>query len=361
MNHKNNSWALVLAAGEGSRLHSLTTTESGLAVPKQFCSLHGGPSLLHEALERAAVVASPHRVCAVVAAQHRRWWQVPLQHLPEGNVISQPENRGTAHGILLPLLHIAARDPEATVLLLPADHHVRDEGELARSLRQATTLAAKEPQAIIMLGVTPEEPDTELGYIVPADDGRNGSARVLQFVEKPALKQARALLDRGALWNVFIIAATARALLALYKKRLADTVTAMRAAVEGNGDTRPDPAAVAVLYRRLALIDFSRDIIEGQEAALRVVPCRTAAGRISARRNGWPRPCAAYPGGCTCAAPCRRTRRISTSRCSTAACGSAEALRSCKEHSNESSDCAVDIVGRPPPLPLPLRAVSRAA
>ena len=86
------------------------------------------------------------------------------------------------------------------------------------------------------------------------------------------MKQACALLERGALWNVFIIAATARALLALYKKRLADTVTAMRAAVEGNGDTRPDPAAMAALYQRLPSIDFSRDIIEGQEAALRVVP-----------------------------------------------------------------------------------------
>lgn len=57
MNRKNNTWALVRAVGEGSRLRSLTTTEAGLAVPKQFCSLRGGPSLLHEALQRAEAVA----------------------------------------------------------------------------------------------------------------------------------------------------------------------------------------------------------------------------------------------------------------------------------------------------------------
>jgi len=51
------TWAVVLAAGEGSRLRALTTTSSGIAVPKQFCSLRGGASLLEEALQRAAAVA----------------------------------------------------------------------------------------------------------------------------------------------------------------------------------------------------------------------------------------------------------------------------------------------------------------
>lgn len=272
MNSNPEAWALVLAAGEGSRLRTLTTTASGVAVPKQFCSLRGGPSLLHEALQRAAAVASPRRVCAVVAAQHRRWWRAPLRHLPESNVISQPENRGTAHGILLPLLHIAARDPEATVLLLPADHHVRDETMLRHSLRQATALAATHRHAVFMLGVAPDEPDTELGYIVPLGDGRDGAAGVLQFVEKPASTHARALFDRGALWNVFIIAATARTLLALYEKRHADTVTAMRAVVETSGVARTNASAMADLYRLLPSVDFSRDVIEGQEEMLRVVP-----------------------------------------------------------------------------------------
>ncbi len=81
-NTLNNTWALVLAAGEGSRLRSLTTTASGQAVPKQFCSLQGGPSLLQEALQRAAAIAPLQRTCSIVAAQHRRWWEAPLYHLP---------------------------------------------------------------------------------------------------------------------------------------------------------------------------------------------------------------------------------------------------------------------------------------
>ena len=131
------TWALVLAAGEGSRLRALTTT-NGVAVPKQFCSLHDGPSLLQEALHRAEAVAPRQRICTIVAEQHRRWWQGPLWSLPSQNIIVQPENRGTAAGLLLPLLHIEARDPQARVVVLPSDHYVRDEATLARSLRNAT-------------------------------------------------------------------------------------------------------------------------------------------------------------------------------------------------------------------------------
>ncbi len=145
------TWALVLAAGEGSRLRSLTRNEQGVVLPKQFCSLQGGPCLLQEALQRAASIAPLQRICSVVAEQHRQWWTPLLSYLPEQNVISQPQNRGTAFGILLPLLRIIERDPDATVVLLPADHYLSAEKIMAASVRTllslfdgrfATTIAA---------------------------------------------------------------------------------------------------------------------------------------------------------------------------------------------------------------------------
>jgi mannose-1-phosphate guanylyltransferase len=75
MTISSNAWAIVLAGGEGSRLHSLTTDNSGNTVPKQFCSLRGGQSLLNEALQRAASIVEPDHICVIVAAQHRRWWE----------------------------------------------------------------------------------------------------------------------------------------------------------------------------------------------------------------------------------------------------------------------------------------------
>ena len=99
-------WAIVLAAGDGTRLRDLTTDPSGQTIPKQFCSLDGDVSLLQLALSRAEQVAPWDRVTTVVAAQHEDWWLRPLQTLPGRNVIVQPRNRGTAIGTLLPLLSI---------------------------------------------------------------------------------------------------------------------------------------------------------------------------------------------------------------------------------------------------------------
>ncbi|HXP67311.1 MAG TPA: sugar phosphate nucleotidyltransferase [Steroidobacteraceae bacterium] len=256
------SWALVLAAGEGSRLRGLTRNERGIAVPKQFCSLQSGPCLLQEALQRASAVAPLSRICSVVAEQHREWWTPVLNYLPEQNVIVQPQNRGTAYGILLPLLRIVERDPDATVVLLPADHYLRDEEIMAAALRRAADLAREDRSSIYLLGIEPDEPDTELGYILPASRSREEAADVLRFIEKPNETRARALLDQGALWNVFIMAASVRTLLGLFDSGYASTIAAMRG-FEG--------ATLGSVYQRLKTVDFSRDVLQGNESILKVI------------------------------------------------------------------------------------------
>src|SRR5512144_3281246 len=64
------TWALVLAGGEGRRMRHLTVTAAGVSVPKQFCSLGRGPSLLHAALQRARAVAPPARIVVTVSEEH---------------------------------------------------------------------------------------------------------------------------------------------------------------------------------------------------------------------------------------------------------------------------------------------------
>ncbi len=264
-------WALILAAGEGTRLRTLTTTAGGLTVPKQFCSLHGGASLLEEAMERGESVVRPHRVTTVVAAQHRRWWDMPLRALPRENIIVQPENRGTAAGLLLPLLHVLQRDPDAVVVVLPADHYVREEAVLAVSLRCALECARADRRHVYLLGLAPERFDSELGYIVPDQGVARGAAAVRRFVEKPSLDLAEELVDRGALWNAFILAASAGALLDLYRNRQAGLAGSMAAAVNADPPSPHALSAVHRLYRTLPTLDFSKDVMEGQEDSLRVV------------------------------------------------------------------------------------------
>lgn len=265
------TWAVVLAAGEGSRLRALTTTASGVAVPKQFCSLRGGASLFEEALQRAVAVAPVERISTVVAENHAAWWCRSLAGLAPANVFVQPQNRGTALGILLAVLNIFERDPLARVVILPADHHVGEEPVLARALGQAVAGVRARPADILLLGVTPEEPDTELGYIVPAGDVGDGSAPVAWFVEKPTVRDAQALIARGALWNAFIIAARATALIELFDRYDPGLLRRMRFAVRRANGSADSSTALVDLYLRERSVDFSHDIAQRYGAVFRVL------------------------------------------------------------------------------------------
>lgn len=269
------TFALVLAAGDGSRLRSLTTAED-TTVPRQYCSLHGGPSLVEESIRRAGSIAAAANTLVVVAEQHCHWWEPTLAALPRRNLVVQPFNRGTAYGILLPLLHIAQRDPDARVVVLPSDHHVRHEGVLAAALRDAVVQLDHRCSEVLLLGLRPEQPDPELGYIVPGAPDGPILCRVTQFVEKPSAQSASMLFDHGALWNAFILVGRLPALLGLFQRRMPQQLAAMRRAVLAGTDPQARALAVARHYARLAPLDFSRDILVHEVSQLRVLtvaPC----------------------------------------------------------------------------------------
>lgn len=278
MSTKQRTWAIVLAAGEGTRLSTLTTDSNGRSIPKQFCSLDGGHSLLDEAMQRARRVVPREQLCVIVAEQHRRYWQRALWALPAGNVIVQPQNRGTANGILLATLKILERDPLARIVFLPADHYVRDERALAGSLREAATSLTRNPDGLALVGIEPEEADPELGYIVPGARLRDGTRAVARFVEKPQLPLARQLFNSGALWNSFIFAANGPALLGMIRSRLPEIVEQMATAVACESRLGIRSSALDDLYEDLPSVDFSRAIVQGAENVLRV---------ISAPACGW--------------------------------------------------------------------------
>jgi mannose-1-phosphate guanylyltransferase len=269
------TWAIVLAAGSGTRLRPLTANRAGTPVPKQYCSLRSGPSLLQEAVQRAAAVVPRRRTFVVVAEQHAEWWRPLARDLAACSMAVQPENRGTAVGILLALLRILERDPNARVVVLPSDHCVADEGVLTRSLSSAIGALLYRRAELVLLGVTPEDPDPELGYIATDSAAATGLLSVTEFVEKPNRAHAARLAAAGALWNMFIMAANGRALLELLRSREPSIVADMRRALEGHLSSGAN-AALRELYYRLPVLDFSRDVAQRNPAAfaaLRVPAC----------------------------------------------------------------------------------------
>jgi mannose-1-phosphate guanylyltransferase len=254
------TWAVVLAAGDGARLSTLTLDSTGVPVPKQFCSLNGGVTLLQQTLSRARAAAPRERTATIVAQQHERWWQ----HMDERTIV-QPTNRGTANGILLAALTIARLDPAARVVFLPSDHYVKDEARLAAALRAASTKRIARG-TLLLLGLEPGGPDPELGYIVPGAPLRSLRSRpVSRIVEKPPASLASTLLKEGALWNSFIFAAEASVIADLVRARYPQVVAGFESALDGG------PQRLIELYEKLPTVDFSRHILQGAEPCLSVL------------------------------------------------------------------------------------------
>lgn len=256
-----NEWAIVLAAGDGTRLSALTDA-GGARVPKQFWSLRGSRSLLGDALQRAFQLVPRRRTLVVVAEKHRALWEAELGELPPENVIVQPTNRGTAAGLLLPLLAILKRDPRARVLVLPSDHFVEKEYVLTVALRLGLESLGRDARRLVLLGIGPTSPETGYGWILPRP-GSGTLDRVSAFVEKPAASVARTLMARGGLWNSFMMVARAQVLLELFERRRPELAARLIAAVEsGSG------SALAEQYEELEPADFSRDLLQGSEEEL---------------------------------------------------------------------------------------------
>lgn len=297
------TWAIVLAAGAGARLRSLTANRAGIPVPKQYCSLSYGPSLLHEALQRAYSIVPRRRTSVVVAEQHAHWWSPFAQELTAGMITVQPEDRGTANGILLALVRILERDPNARVVVFPSDHHVIDEQVLTRAASTAIGALLYRRAEIVLLGVIPEDADPELGYIAPDGPATGGLHGVAAFVEKPTRARAANLIADGALWNTLIVAANGRELLEVLRTREASVVADMQhCALDGRFGIGVTPA-LREIYRRLPVLDFSRDVAQPNPAAfsaLRVPACGwTDLGTVDRVRKSLRRHAAGAPSADT--------------------------------------------------------------
>lgn len=269
-------WIVILAAGEGSRVSRFTHDRWGHSAPKQFSSIDGRKTLLESSIARARRIAPRERITAVVAARHRRWWTSELIELPQQNIVIQPENRGTAAGILLPVLAIVHRDHDAIVVLLPSDHFVESEETLELSLRAAVSAVRTSRVPLVLLGIEPQQPEEDYGWILPCSGCDQCPCDVRCFLEKPDLHTAASLVERGALLNSFIMVADSHRLLALFRQHLPQLSRPFELlAAHHDGDIL-QRGNLAELYESIPSLDFSADVLQhaaGQLSVCTVPPC----------------------------------------------------------------------------------------
>jgi mannose-1-phosphate guanylyltransferase len=237
--------------------------------PKQLLKILSPKSLIVETADRAFSLSGRSQTLVVTVAEQLRALRREMRALPSTNFLAEPQGKNTAPCIGLAALELVKRNPDAIMVVLPADHWVADVREFQRTLRAAVGLAERHDQ-LITVGIRPDYPETGYGYIMKGKPlgAKTPPAifRVKRFTEKPTVVVARRLLRQGSLWNSGIFvwkAATLLESLARYQPEIAKRLAIIGQAATGKslGTPRLRPV-IAREYKKMPSISIDYAVLE---------------------------------------------------------------------------------------------------
>lgn len=190
-----------MCGGIGSRFWPYSRQD----MPKQFIDFFGtGRSLLQMTYERILPLVPEENILVVT---NRRYADLVKKHLPavkDSQILLEPDRRNTAPCIAWAACHIAALDPEATMIVTPSDHLITRETVFHECVNRGFEFVEQHP-ALLTLGITPTRPETGYGYIQIGREVEPGLMTVKTFTEKPDLEIAQVFVDSGEFfWNAGI-------------------------------------------------------------------------------------------------------------------------------------------------------------
>jgi mannose-1-phosphate guanylyltransferase len=260
---------VILSGGAGSRLWPVSRESH----PKPFMRLADGQSLLQKTFLRAAQLPGVEQILTVTNRElffktEDDYRKINAAKLPTSYLL-EPFGRNTAAAVAAAALTVGARDPQALLLLLPADHLIADLAAFDRAVERAAELAAA--GLLVTFGIRPDTPETGFGYIEADGD------MVKRFVEKPDAETARGFVESGRFfWNSGMLCFSAATMLEEMQRHCPAVLAAVRACLEvsrraeGPGFSQVELDADTFARTPEDSVDYA--VLE-KSARVAVVPC----------------------------------------------------------------------------------------
>ncbi|MGI6307718.1 MAG: mannose-1-phosphate guanylyltransferase [Dethiobacteria bacterium] len=261
-------YALVLAGGKGERFWPWSRSSQ----PKQFLALTGKRSLIQQTWDRLQKIFPVDNILVATGQSFVPLVRKHLPHLATENILVEPQGRNTAPCIGLAALRLRKMDPQAIMLVLPADHLVVNQKAFHHCLHQCLELAGKNDY-LITIGVTPSRPETGYGYIEKNEtplNGKPGVYRVKQFVEKPNRQKAKQFLAAGNFfWNSGIFAWKAELILKKIQEYLPELYQGLKE-IDPYLGTPGEKDVLARLFPALPSVSIDYGVMEKEKDILMV-------------------------------------------------------------------------------------------
>ncbi len=259
--------ALIMAGGTGTRFWPKSRAKH----PKQFLKIHGDRTMIQQTAGRLQSIIPDEHIFVVTTAPQAEELSRQLPFLPQQNVVIEPMGKNTAPCIGLGALFLRRIDPEAVMVVQPADHLILREQAFLDILQEAE-LIARESGALVTIGVQPTYPATGYGYIQHTEEkvrGKNQTAYVVKtFAEKPNLDTARLFLQSGDfLWNSGIFVWKISSILKEIEEHLPDLAEGLWTIDKAIGTAQQDET-ISRVYKQIKSISIDYGIMEAARQVL---------------------------------------------------------------------------------------------
>ena len=193
-----NNYCVIMAGGVGSRFWPKSRTQC----PKQFLDILGtGRTLIQQTFDRFRNICNPENIYVVTGEDYAEIVSEQLPELNKDNILCEPIRRNTAPCIAYASYKIFSKNPEAQIVVSPADHFVGDTRGFEETIKRGLQFIKFNTESFLTVGIIPTRPETGYGYINFGEE-KGDVFEVKKFVEKPDLKTAKSYLSSGKyLWN----------------------------------------------------------------------------------------------------------------------------------------------------------------